>query len=109
MVDFYGNMYGGRTQVSVRPSQPERQKNPVRVLGGMRVHGSHVKQVMIDDEMVDVPKIEYVKLLDDQLRDARQRLVALEDRYTRLATNYNKVLSKLQDMRQSLNGKVDRR
>ena len=73
------------------------------------VHGSHVKQVLINDELVDVPKIEYVRLLDEQLREARARITTLEGKYERLFNNYTKVISKLQVFQQGLTSKVDRR
>ena len=110
MAEFYRSMYG----ISVQPSkpaviEPEKQKSPTRVLGGMRVHGSHVKQVVINDELVDVPKIEYVRLLDEQLRQARERIANLEGKYDRLFNNYTKLLSKLQIINQIMSTKVDRR
>jgi TolA-binding protein len=109
MVEFYRSMYGISAPVKSVINEPERQKSPTRVLGGMRVHGSHVKQVFINDELVDVPKIEYVKLLDDQLKQLRERISILEGKYERLMNNHNKVLLRLQALQQALTSKVDRR
>jgi hypothetical protein len=110
MAEFYRSMYGNGPKVVVTPKiEDEHQKRAVKVLGGMKVHNSHVKQVIIDDELIDVPKIEYVRLLEEQIRETRMRLGALEAKHTRLVNNYNKILGKLQEMSRSLSGKVDLR
>ncbi len=107
---IYNAMYG-----STVPSTPkietevERQKRAVKVLGGMKIHGSHLKTVRIGEDLIDVPKIEFVKLLEEQIKELRTRLRVAEAKLVRLDNNHSKILSDLNEIRRELAGKVSLR
>jgi predicted nuclease with TOPRIM domain len=102
-------MYGSAVVPPKVPTPQEREKAASRVLGGMKIHNSHLKRIQVGEELVDVPKIEYVKLLEDQVRDARNRIRELEGRYSRLQNNHNKLVGEIHDIRRELNNKVSLR
>ncbi len=107
---IYHAMYGGAT-----PPQPkvetevEREKRAVKVLGGMKIHNSHLKTVRIAEDLIDVPKIEFVKLLEDQIKEVRVKLRALESKLIRLENNHSRILSDISEIRRELAGKVSLR
>ena len=109
MKSIYSKMYGGSPRYSdiQKPSTTtDLQKSAVRQLSGMKVHGSHVKTVEVGGELVDVPKIEYVRLLDDQLKDARERIKALETEVERSTRRYNRLLATMQAFKADLDKTV---
>lgn len=92
-------MYGDKEQ---KQAIAQREKRAVKVLGGMKIHGSHMKRVMINDEFVDVPKIEYVHLLEGQVKEVRNRLRDTEARLYRVQNNQIKLTSELNSIRREM-------
>lgn len=87
--NYLGSMYGGNPrsyggEQNSSPSKEDPTKAASRVLGGMKVHNSHIKQVEIDGQLVDVPRIEYVKLIEQQVRDLRTRCSTQSHKIDRL-------------------------
>ena len=110
-MSIYGRMYGARSkQPAVAPaaSKESVEKQAARVLGGLKIHNSHVKKVQIGEDLIDVPKIEYVKLLEDQLRNARVRLKEAEIKIERLRTNHTKFSEELRNIRYDFEKRVVR-
>ena len=101
-------MYGNNPSTQ-KPTELERQKRAVKVLGGMKVHNSHIKRIQIGEDLIDVPKIEYMQLLEGQVRELRGKLRAAEAKMIRLENNHMKVLSELSNIRVELSGKVSLR
>jgi hypothetical protein len=97
-------MYGNNP-VAVRP-QDAKEKRAVKVLGGMKVHNSHVKRVQIGEDLIDVPKIEYMQLLEGQVRELRGQLRSAESKLLRLEHAHQKILSTFATFRSELSGKV---
>jgi hypothetical protein len=98
-------MYGvNPVERQVQPD--ERQKRALKVLGGMKVHNSHIKRVQIGEDLVDVPRIEYLQLLEGQVRELRGQLRAAEGKLTRLEHSQQKLLSNLASLRAEMSGKV---
>ena len=106
MSKLYRSMYGrtAKPTVAAKPelTAEQRSKAASRVLGGMKIHGSHVKQVMIGEDLVDVPKVEYMQLLETQIREARARVKVMEDRYDRLLNHHNKAVSEINRIKAEL-------
>lgn len=99
-------MYGGSVKGNMRstsaPAPGIKDKSAVRQLSGMKVHGSHVKTVMIGDDIVDVPKIEYMNLLDRQLTDSRNKIKKIENDLEKSERRYNKIVDFVNEMKQKM-------
>lgn len=88
-MSYMSSMYGGSPyarEVGTGGSTPKEDpsKAASRVLGGMKIHNSHIKRVEMGGELVDVPKIEYVKLLEQQVKDLRTKVSNMENKVERL-------------------------
>jgi hypothetical protein len=86
--------------------QETKEKRAVKVLGGMKVHNSHIKRVQIGEDLIDVPKIEYMQLLEGQVRELRSQLRAAESKLIRLEHAQQKMLGTFATFRSELAGKV---
>jgi hypothetical protein len=106
---IYKRMYGAAATPMRVDTEADRQKRAVKVLGGMKVHGSHFKTVMIGEDLIDVPKIEYVNLLEGQIKELRTKVRTLEAKLYRLDNNHSKLLSELSAIRRELSGKISLR
>ena len=111
MSDFFWNMYGGGnpSPAPKQESPAEREKRAVKVLAGMKVHNSHVKRVQVGEDMIDVPKVEYVNLLEGQIRELRTNLRDAQSQLSKLTRSHNKLLSEIHDLKQELTRKVNLR
>lgn len=103
MSSMYSRMYGGSIRhdgspASKTPDKVDVNKSAVRSLSGMKVHGSHVKQLEVGDQIIDVPKIEYVQLLDTQMKEAREKIKRLEENLERSQSNYLKLAAAIRDL-----------
>ena len=107
MSSIYSRMYGGSMRYDNSTSRADSakadvNKSAVRSLSGMKVHGSHVKQVEIGEQIIDVPKIEYVQLLDTQLKEAREKIKRLEEKLEKSQNNYLKLASAIRDLQREM-------
>jgi TolA-binding protein len=109
--DIYSRMYGARpSQAKTQPSGPGVDKRATRVLGGMKAQNSHVKTVDIGGgELVTFPRAEYVKVLEDQIKQMRVTVRELQNNSQRLTRELSKVYDMMNRMQQDLNNKVDLR
>ena len=102
-------MYGGHTKSAVVPTAVEGEKRAVKVLGGMKIHNSHLKRVQIGDDLVDVPKIEYIQLLEAQIKESRLRLREAELKIARLGAAQINLSADVRDLKRELHNKVNLR
>jgi TolA-binding protein len=109
--NIYARMYGGRpSQTKTQPSAPNADKKATRVLGGMKAQNSHVKTVDIGGgELVTFPRAEYVKVLEDQIKQMRVTVRELQGQNQRLVRELHKVHDMIGRLQQELNNKVDLR
>lgn len=91
------------------PNVPPKEKKPQNVLGGMKIHGSHMKRMQFEDGFVDVPKIEYVRLLEEQITAMRSSQREMNANIQRLYRNITKLQNRIQDIEHDLTNKVDLR
>jgi hypothetical protein len=75
----------------------------------MKIHNSHIKRMQIGEELIDVPKIEYVHLLEGQVRELRQKLRIADSRMSRLETQHGRFMSEMDSIKRDLAGKVNLR
>lgn len=109
--DIYSRMYGARpSQNKPQPGAPGAEKRATRVLGGMKAQNSHVKTVDIGGgELVSFPRAEYVKVLEDQIKQMRNQVRELQNNSQRLTRELSKVYDMMNRLQQELNNKVDLR
>jgi len=103
---FIRRMYGISNEIKkIINSEPEREKRAVKVLAGMKIHNSHIKRIQIGDELIDVPKIEYMKLLDGQIKEYRQRTHQLETRMIKIKEQNDRLQEEIRLIKRELNQK----
>lgn len=107
--DHFYNMYGAGSPAAAKPQPVDKDKRALKVLGGMKVHGTHVKRIDLGDEMLEVPTSQYVKLLEDQIRELRRMQREMDIRQNRLIRAHNKTVEELKMVRQELQNKIDYR
>lgn len=108
---LFRRMYGSSAvPVQLRPeSEEERQKRAVKILGGMKISNSHIKTVRIGEDLIDVPKIEYLHLLEGQVKELRGKLRTVEGKMIRLENNHSRLLSEITALKREILGKVNLR
>lgn len=109
MSSIFQRMYSGNLkndQSSPRPPVVDAMKSAARRLGGMKVHGSHVKQVEVGDQIIDVPTIEYVRLLESQLKELKDKVRKLEDKDISKDNRINRLNSAVRDISRDMENVV---
>lgn len=96
-MNIFKKMYSRSTPTD-DVSDDRRDKKPNRVLSGMKVHNTHVKTVEIGDSLVDVPKIEYVSLLEQQVKDLREQNKKHENDIARLRRHLSRCENKIREI-----------
>ncbi len=84
-------------------------KKTSRVIGGMKAAGVHSVSVEINGQSYSVPRYEYVKILEQDLKETRNKVRQLEDKISRMSRNYNKLVEVIRKMQRDLNNKLDAR
>lgn len=110
--NFLFNMYNAFKKPSTPApvsSSAEREKKASRVLGGMKAAGVTSVTVDVNGQDVSVPRTEYVKVLEDQVKQLRQSVREMENKLSRLVRSHNKVVEELRSVRNELSNKVDLR
>lgn len=109
--NIYSRMYGSRpSQVKPAASDPAAEKKATRVLGGMKAQNSHVATVEVSPgNMVSFPRAEYVKVLEDQIKQMRTQVREVQNMNQRLTRELHKIHDMMRAMQQELNNKVDLR
>lgn len=107
LFDMYGRS-ASKQSVPVS-SSAEKAKAASRVLGGLKGQGTHTKTMEIEGELVSFPRAEYVKLLEDQVKDAKLKIRDLEAKQNRLIRANNKIMEKIRQLEADLKNKVDLR
>lgn len=107
--NFYGRMYG--PQASTKPTTQliAPDKLATRVLGGMKAQNSHTKTVDVNGEMVSFPRAEYVKVLEDQIKQMRVNVREMQNNQQRLIREINKLNDIIRTVQAELKNKVDLR
>ena len=113
--EYISSMYGGnlyRDNKAVKPEATPQQKEKMasRVAAGMRAAGSHTNVLDLGDgTTMTVPRTEYVQQLENQLKDARNRVRDLETKQARLIKANNRIMEKLREIERELTNKIDAR
>jgi len=82
-MNYLHNMYSGKTQ-----QDSAHEKNPNRVLGGLKGHGvDHYSVLGEDGSERKVPTQAYVQGLEEKVRRQDARISVLEKQVRRLANN----------------------
>lgn len=108
-----GRMYNRTRQPAPAPkpveTPAEKEKRAVKVLAGMKVHGSHVMQVEIDGKLVDMPTLAYAKLLEEQVRETRNMHRELQNQHNKLVRQMDRMTNEMRKVKDELANKVNLR
>lgn len=99
-MSIYSKIYG-KNKSETKPDIKHDNKSATRVLAGMKIQNSHMKRLNLDGETFDVPKIEYVHLLDKQLKDVREENKNLQNKITRIENACNRMYNELRELKAS--------
>ena len=90
-MSYLNKMYGRQQK-----SQPESNKNPNRVTGGLRAQGVDRFTLLGEDgSWQEVPSIEYVSSLEEQSKKQRAAITVLERKLTRLDTAFQQLQNQI--------------
>lgn len=107
-----GRMYNRVRQAPVA-QKPEtaadKEKRAVKVLAGMKVHGSHVKQIEVNGQLMDVPTVAYTKLLEEQIRETRNQQRELHNAHGKMQRAMDRMTNEIRKLKDELANKVDLR
>lgn len=109
--DWIYDMYGSGTSKAPNDTSKEviSNKSAARVMGGMKAAGVHTVTVEIDGQFYSVPRSEYIKTLENNVKELRQKVARQEDKINRITRNYNKLVEVVRTIQRDLNNKIDKR
>jgi len=80
-MNFFARMYGSQTQST-------SNKAPTRVAGGLKAQGvDRFTMVAEDGSSREIPTVEYVRSLEEQIKKQRAAITVLERKLGRLETS----------------------
>lgn len=95
-MSYLNKMYG---RTSPTP-QTAAEKNPNRVAGGLRAQGvDRFTMVAEDGSNKEIPTLEYVHSLEEQLKKTRAALTVLERKQSRDAKTVEQLVAKVNSQR----------
>lgn len=104
--NFVYDMYGSGSPIT-KKQEVSPAKLASRVLGGMKAQNSHTKTIEVDGQIVNLPKAEYVKLLEDQIKDMRNKVRDMETKQNRLSKTNARIIEELRQIKLELANKLD--
>lgn len=85
-MSYLNKMYGKTTK------QPQVEKNPARVAGGLRAQGANTYDILDENGSVkQIPSQRYVSSLEEQIKKLREHNGLLEKKTTKLSTQVNQL------------------
>lgn len=91
-MNYLSKMYGRKAP----GPQPTVEKNPNRVSGGLRAQGvDRFTMVAEDGSQKEIPSVEYVRSLEEQLKKTRAALTVLERKQSRDSKTIEQLLAKV--------------
>jgi len=95
-MSYLNKMYGRSTATP----QAEAEKNPNRVAGGLRAQGvDRFTMVAEDGSNKEIPTLEYVHSLEEQLKKTRAALAVLERKQARESKTVEQLAAKINSQR----------
>lgn len=80
-MDYMLRMYGNNIQAD---NEIKNDKKLSRVIGGIKAQGADHRLVNIDNQDIEIPKIEYIRILEQQIKEIRNKNHILENKVSRL-------------------------
>ena len=109
--DWIYDMYNSSAKKAPSDTSKEEisNKSAARIMGGMKAAGVHTVAVEVDGQIYSVPRSEYIKTLEINVKELRQKVARQEDKISRITRNYNKLVEVIRSMQRDLNNKIDKR
>lgn len=96
---FYAAMYNSEEQAP--PAKASK------VLGGLKLSGSHVQKLVLGEQQIDIPSVAYVKVLEDQIRELRRELREAQSKLRSTINQQAKLIEHMNRLKIDLDNKVD--
>lgn len=96
---FYAAMYNSEEQAP--PAKASK------VLGGLKLSGSHVQKLVLGEQQIDIPSVAYVKVLEDQIRELRRELREAQAKLRSTMNQQAKLIEHMNRLKIDLDNKVD--
>lgn len=91
-MSYLNKMYGR----SSNNTQPAPNKNPNRVTGGLKAQGvDRFTMVAEDGSSKEIPTVEYVRSLEEQLKKTRAAFTVLERKQARTERTIEQLVNKI--------------
>lgn len=82
-INFHRAMYGSGSRIdrtsplNIAPNHDEEEKDygkmPSRVIGGLKAQNAHVTSIEVDNKQIDIPRMEYIKALEEEIKALKIR------------------------------------
>lgn len=97
-MSYLNKMYGRNSS----PTQSKSDKNPNRVAGGLRAQGvDRFTMVAEDGSNREIPTLDYVRSLEEQLKKTRAAFTVLERKQARQERSIEQLVSQINSRSQS--------
>ena len=96
---FYAAMYNSEEQAP--PAKASK------VLGGLKLSGSHVQKLVLGEQQIDIPSVAYVKVLEDQIRELRRELREAQAKLRSTINQQAKLIEHVNRLKIEIDNKVD--
>jgi len=106
---YIANMYSSTPIVVASKPVVAPEKRATRVLGGMKIHGSHIKNIEVDGEIIDIPRAAYIKLLEEQIKELRRQVTIVTERNIRMNTTIQRMQTSFRDEIRAIRLELDRK
>lgn len=106
---IYGKTNNNSSSNKTEEPLKDDNKAANRVLAGMKIQNSHMRRLNVDGDTFDVPKMEYVHLLDKQLRDLKQENSDLKQKVNKMENTVNSLYASIKELTNKLQRPVFKR
>lgn len=100
-------MYRANPAPVEKPVEAAKAAN--RVLAGLKVHGTHLQQVMVGDQLVDFPTSRYVQNVEMQVKDLKRQIQEQQATNRKLMRLLSGLTDQIRGLKNELDNKVDLR
>ena len=103
MDNFVFTMYGSDPYYKIEEPvknqiEVDSAKKLSKVIGGMKAQGSDCRIIDIGGQDIEMPRMEYVRILEQQIKELRNKMNIMDQKVQRLVDQNNSLTSKLKNI-----------
>ena len=104
-MSILSKMYGNNKSIpKVEKVEPQEQSKGFRVLGGMKITGSHIKTLELGEgKTAQFPSVEYVRLLEVQISEIRKVNSSMKEEISSLKRKLENHTSMIRAIQEKVN------